>query len=99
MKIRVSTQQQENKDRKPAGASYPESVSTLATGCNSSLAFGPFRPRSQSSRLVSFEKFASTAPTRVPVAINGEEVPGDQAKLAVRGISLRRTIVGKFGTR
>lgn len=39
------------------------------------------------------EKSTSTAPARVPVAIKGDAAPGDQAKVAVLGISLRRTIV------
>ena len=39
------------------------------------------------------EKSASTAPARVPVAINGDAAPGDQAKVAVRGISRRRTMM------
>jgi hypothetical protein len=71
---------------------YPESVSILATGCSSAPASWLLRARSQSSRQVSFEKSASTAPARVPVAINDEAAPGDQAKVAVRGISLRRTM-------
>lgn len=47
---------------------------------------------SQSSNVVSFEKSASTAPAFVPVAINGCVGPGDHAKVAVLGISRRRTM-------
>lgn len=39
------------------------------------------------------EKSASTAPARVPVAISGDAAPGDHAKVAVLGISLRRTMM------
>lgn len=87
-------------------AAYPESVSILATGCSSSLASWRSRLRSQSSRHVLFEKSTSTAPARVPVAINGDAAPGDQAKVAVLGISRRRTMLagkddcgGKFETK
>ena len=72
---------------------YPESVSNLASGCSSSLASSRSRPRSHSSRHVLLEKSMSTAPARVPVAINGDAAPGDQAKVAVLGISLRRTMM------
>lgn len=72
---------------------YPESVVILPTGCSSSLASSRPSPRSQISRHVSFEKLTSTAPARVPVATNGEAGPGDQAKVAVRGISLSRTML------
>jgi hypothetical protein len=71
---------------------YPESVAILAEGL-SSCGPGWSSPKSQSSKTVSFEKSASTAPALVPVAIKGNAVPGDQAKVAVRGISRRRTMV------
>ena len=41
---------------------------------------------------MSVEKSASTAPALVPVAISGRPDPGDQAKAADLGISLRRTM-------
>lgn len=41
---------------------------------------------------MSFEKSASTAPALVPVARYGEVVPGDQAKVAVLGISCNLTM-------
>jgi len=49
--------------------------------------------KSHNSNWVSLEKSASTAPALVPVAINGKAVPGDQANVAVRGISRRRTMM------
>ena len=76
---------------------YPESVSILPAGCSSPPASPRSRAKSQSSRHVSLEKLASTAPARVPVATNGEAAPGDQAKVAVRGISLRRTMLKEVG--
>jgi hypothetical protein len=73
--------------------SHPESVAILALGCSSWLPPVFSSPRSQSSKTVSLEKSASTAPARVPVAIKGRVEPGDQAKVAVLGISRRRTMV------
>lgn len=66
----------------------------VATGCSSTPCSALSRLSSQSSSVVSLEKSASTAPALVPVAINGEVGPGDQAKVAVRGISRRRTMAG-----
>lgn len=64
-----------------------ESVFTVAIGVSSALSVFPlWRSKSQSSRCVVFEKSASTAPATVPVANNGAWFPGDQAKVAVRGI-------------
>lgn len=62
-----------------------------STGCSEELS-----ARSHSSSCVSLEKSASTAPALVPVAINGGAAPGDQAKVAVRGISRRRTIAASW---
>jgi hypothetical protein len=47
---------------------------------------------------VSFEKSASTAPALVPVAITGCVGAGDQANVAVLGISRRRTMAGGVRT-
>ncbi len=63
----------------------------LAAGCSSRPWSWASRLRSHSSSLVSSEKSASTAPDLVPVTRAGLE-PGDQAKAAVRGISLSRTM-------
>ena len=41
-------------------------------------------------------KSTSTAPDFVPVAIQGAFASGDQAKVAVRGISLSRTMTGEI---
>jgi hypothetical protein len=65
----------------------------LAAGLSSLPCLVLSRSRSHSSSCVSFEKSASTAPALVPVARNGEAVPGDQAKVAVLGISRNLTIV------
>ena len=72
---------------------YLESVLMLAVGCNSTVCSRLPRSKSHSSNWVSLEKSASTAPALVPVAIHGKAVPGDQANVAVRGISRRRTIM------
>lgn len=53
------------------------------------------RLKSHNSSCVSLEKSASTAPARVPVARYGEPVPGDQANVAVRGISRNLTMVAR----
>lgn len=55
------------------------------------------RLKSQSSSCVSLEKSASTAPARVPVARYGEPVPGDQANVAVLGISRNLTMMASGG--
>lgn len=55
----------------------------------------PLRLKSHNSSCVSLEKSASTAPARVPVARYGEPVPGDQANVAVLGISRNLTIVAR----
>ena len=65
----------------------------LAAGCSSTLRFEASKPRSHNSSWVSFEKSASTAPAFVPVAKKGESVPGDQANVAVRGISRSLTML------
>ena len=65
-------------------------------GCNSTAEFVLPNSRSHSSRTVSLEKSASTAPALVPVAMSGFAALGDQAKAAVRGISRKRTILGIF---
>jgi hypothetical protein len=78
-------------------AAYPESVATFPEGLISFPCALPSKARSQSSRHVSLLKSISTAPAFVPVAIKGDAVPGDQANAAVRGISLKRTIM--FGIR
>lgn len=59
----------------------------LATGCRSRPL--PALPRSSShiSNCVSFENPSSTAPAFVPVAMWGEDGPGDHANVAVLGIS------------
>ena len=64
----------------------------LPIGCSSVFCLTLSSPKSQSSSVVSFEKSASTAPALVPVAREGRPEPGDQAKVAVRGISLKRPI-------
>lgn len=74
---------------------YLESVSILAAGCSSMPFSVLFRSKSHNSSCVSFEKSASTAPARVPVASNGKVVPGDHANVAVRGISRSRTMLTK----
>lgn len=76
---------------------YLESVPRLVTGCNSTSELELFRSRSQISSLVSLEKSASTAPARVPVAIDGFDIPADQAKAAVLGISRIGPIVKAIG--
>ena len=73
---------------------YLDSTSTVATGSSSTPCSVSSNLSSQSSNCVSPEKSASTAPDFVPVAINGWVGPGDQANVAVRGISRRRTMVG-----
>lgn len=55
------------------------------------------RLKSHSSSCVSLEKSASTAPARVPVARYGEPVPGDQANVAVLGISRNLTMMASGG--
>lgn len=65
----------------------------LAMGCSSWFCLVLLRSKFHISSCVSFEKSASTAPALVPVAINGEEVPGDHANVAVLGISRSLTIV------
>ncbi len=74
------------------GTFYRESVSMLAAGRSSLPCLTLSRSKFHSSSCVSFEKSASTAPALVPVAKNGEVVPGDQAKVAVLGISRSLTI-------
>lgn len=76
---------------------YLESVSILAAGCSSRPFSVLFRSKSHNSNWVSFEKSASTAPARVPVASNGKVVPGDHANVAVRGISRSRTMLMERG--
>lgn len=70
----------------------------LAAGCNSTVCSRLPRSKSHSSNWVSLEKSASTAPALVPVAINGKAVPGDQANVAVRGMSRRRTMMSREKT-
>jgi len=70
---------------------YLDSVLTLIMGWSSRPCSTLSRLRSHSSSLVSSEKSASTAPDRVPVTTRGA-APCDQAKAAVRGISLSRTM-------
>lgn len=72
--------------------SYLESVVMLTTGWSSMPCSWLSRDRSQISSLLSSEKSASTAPAFVPVTIVGFPEPGDHAKVAVRGISRRRTM-------
>ena len=64
----------------------------LAAGRSSLPCLALSRSKSHNSSCVSFEKSASTAPALVPVARNGEEVPGDQAKVAVLETSRSLTI-------
>ncbi len=64
----------------------------LPTGRRSPEAAALPKSRSHSSNWVSFEKSASTAPALVAVAISGGAGPVDQVKVAVRGISRRRTM-------
>jgi hypothetical protein len=75
-------------------AVYLDSTFTVAIGSSSTPCSASSSLSSQSSSCVSPEKSASTAPDLVPVAINGWVGPGDQANVAVRGISRRRTMVG-----
>lgn len=79
--------------RKAQLALYLDSTLTVATGLSSTPCSPSSSLSSQSSSCVSLEKSASTAPALVPVAINGCVGPGDQAKVAVLGISRRRTMV------
>ena len=51
------------------------------------------RSRSHSSSCVSLENPSSTAPAFVPVASKGENVPADQANVAVLGISRSPTML------
>ena len=76
---------------------YLDSTLTVATGLSSTPCSLSSKLSSQSSNCVSFEKSASTAPAFVPVAIKGCVEPGDQAKVAVLGISRRRTMVVSGG--
>ena len=78
---------------------YLDSTFTVATGWSSTPCSLSSSLSSQSSNCVSFEKSASTAPAFVPVAINGCVGPGDQAKVAVLGISRRRTMLGGIAPR
>ena len=71
---------------------YLESVLILAIGWSSTPCSKLSRFKSHSSNFVSSEKSASTAPALVPVTSMGSPVPGDQAKAAVLGIFLNRTI-------
>jgi hypothetical protein len=75
------------------GLTYLESVLILATGCSSTPCSRSSSFKSHSSSFVSSEKSVSTAPARVPVTTKGKSDPGDQANAAVRGSSLRRTIL------
>ena len=50
-------------------------------------------PKSHTSNFVSLEKSSLSAPTLVPVANNGEPLPVDQAKTAVRSSVRNPTIV------
>lgn len=68
----------------------------LAKGCNS-CAPASDSSRFQISKFVSLVKSASTAPALVPVASRGAAALGDHANAAVRGISLKRTILGYDG--
>lgn len=70
----------------------------LAMGWSSSPCSWLSRFRSHSSSFTSSEKLSSTAPARVPVTRRGLAVPEDQAKAAVRGISLNRTIFAQLCT-
>ena len=72
---------------------YLDSVEMLVSGCSSNPCCVSSRQRSHSSNLLSSEKSASTAPARVPVTSKGFPGPGDQAKVAVRGTSRRRTMM------
>ena len=72
---------------------HPVSVVIVAVGCNSGPWWESSNFRSHSSRQVSLLKSTSTAPDFVPVATQGALASGDQAKAAVRGISLNRTIL------
>ena len=64
------------------------------TDCSSSFRRAPSRFKSHISNCVSLEKPSSTAPAFVPVASNGGDAPGDQANVAVLGISRRPSISG-----
>lgn len=72
---------------------YLESVSIFATGSSSWLWHSLLRSKSHSSSRVTFEKSASMAPARVPVASKVDETPGDQTNAAVLGITRNLTIV------
>lgn len=75
-----------------SSATYRESVLMLALGCSSWPCRALSRSKSHNSNCVSLEKPSSTAPAFVPVAKYGEEAPGDQANVAVLGISRRPTM-------
>lgn len=75
---------------------YFESTAMLAMGWSSRPCSWLSKFRSQSSSFTSSEKLSSTAPARVPVTRSGLAGPDDQAKAAVRGISLNRTIVARL---
>ena len=83
-----------NFQEKLALNSYRESVLRLAIDCSSSFLYNPSRSKSHTSNWVSFEKPSSTAPALVPVASKMEDALGDQAKVAVRGMSRRPNIAG-----
>jgi hypothetical protein len=68
----------------------------VAVGFSSGPCWVLSNARSHSSRHVSLLKSTSTAPDLVPVAIQGALASGDQAKALVRGISLKRTMVGWY---
>ena len=72
---------------------YPVSVVSVAVGFNSGPCWASSSFKSHSSKHVSLLKSTSTAPDFVPVASQGDSASGDQAKVAVRGISLNRTMV------
>lgn len=84
------------KDRMYSGKTNLESVLILAIGWSSRPCSWVSRFKSQSSSFVSSEKSSSTAPARVPVTSSGLSVPDDQAKAAVRGISLSRTMFAQL---
>lgn len=76
-------------------AQYLDSVLMVVLGWSSRPWSSASRLRSHSSSLLSWENSASTAPDLVPVTTRGSE-PGAQAKAAVRGISLSRTMVAAW---
>lgn len=78
--------------------SYLDSVVMLTRGWSSMPWSWLSSERSHISSLLSSEKSASTAPAFVPVTTRGFPDPGDHAKVAVRGISRRRTMAAGLRT-